>query len=153
MLIISGRRISANVTSVTVATPPTKMRDASSTPRMDPNRKLFNGTADPAADRIKIPMANAIRYSEARLASLRRIVLRAKYAVRTATPTPAIRPPNSRDMTDKPAVTNPMTTPGVMACAMASPASERRRNTRKAPTGATEADKIVVTTKARRINA
>ena len=153
MLIIKGRKISANVIRVTVATPLTKIIDASSTPRIDPKRKLLSGTADPAAERIKIPMAKAIRYSEARLASLRKIVLRAKYAVRTATPKPAIRTPNNRDITDKPAVTKPMTTPGVMACAIASPASDRRRKTKNAPTGATEADRIVVTTNARRMNA
>ena len=58
---IKGRRISANVTRVTVATPPTKIIDASSTPRIDPKRKLLSGTAEPAAERMKIPTAKAIR--------------------------------------------------------------------------------------------
>jgi len=58
---INGRRIKAKVTRVTVATPPTKIIDASSTPRIDPKRKLLRGTAEPAAERIKIPMAKAIR--------------------------------------------------------------------------------------------
>ena len=61
VLMINGRRINAKVTRVTVATPPTKIIDASSTPRIDPKRKLLRGTAEPAAERIKIPMAKAIR--------------------------------------------------------------------------------------------
>ena len=58
---INGRRINAKVNRVTVATPPTKIIEASSTPRIDPKRKLLRGTAEPAAERIKIPMARAIR--------------------------------------------------------------------------------------------
>ena len=58
---IKGRKISAKVTRLTVATPPTKIIDASSTPRIDPKRKLLSGTADPAAERIKIPIAKAIK--------------------------------------------------------------------------------------------
>ena len=58
---IKGRKIRANVTRVTVATPPTKIIDGSSTPSIDPKRKLLSGTADPAAERIKIPIARAIR--------------------------------------------------------------------------------------------
>ena len=61
VLMIRGRRRKAKDTSVTVATPPTSIMDASSMPKIDPNRKLFSGTAEPAADRMKIPAAKAIR--------------------------------------------------------------------------------------------
>ena len=49
------------VNKVTVATPPTSTIVASSTPRIESKRKLLSGTADPAAERIKIPTASEIR--------------------------------------------------------------------------------------------
>ena len=61
VLVTSGRRIRAKLTSVTVAVAPIRYSVSSSIPRIEPNRKLFSGTAEPAADRIKMPSAREIR--------------------------------------------------------------------------------------------
>ena len=58
---ISGLRISAKLTNVIVAVVPISRRLSSSMPRIEPNRKLFSGTAEPAADRMKMPRARAVR--------------------------------------------------------------------------------------------
>ena len=47
VLIINGRRSHGKETSVIVATKPSSNSDSSSSPRIEPNKKLFNGTADP----------------------------------------------------------------------------------------------------------
>jgi len=61
VLTISGRNSTANEARVTVATPPKRSIEGSSMPRIEPNRKLWRGTAEPAADRIKMPAASAMR--------------------------------------------------------------------------------------------
>ena len=58
---ISGRSSHENETRVTVATTPSSNSDSSSSPKIEPNRKLLKGTADPAADNMNIPSARAMR--------------------------------------------------------------------------------------------
>ena len=135
-----------------VAVAPIKIKVPSSIPKVEPNRKLFSGMAEPAEDKMKIPSANDIKYKEASEASSFIIVRRAKNDVQEATITPAIIPPINMETTDKPAITNAMTIPGTMACAMASPASDKRRKTKKAPIGEIDRLRIEVATKALCIN-
>ena len=80
------------------------------------------------------------------------IVRRAKNEVQKATMTPAIIPPINIDKTDNPATTKAITIPGTIACAIASPARDKRRKTRNAPIGAMDKLKTDVATKARCMN-
>ena len=79
------------------------------------------------------------------------IVVRESTADNIATAMPATSPPTRSDVTERPVKTKAITMPGVMACAIASPASDSLRRTRNAPIGAIETDKTVVAAKARRI--
>ena len=58
---IRGRNKKAKVNKVIVAVAPIKINVSSSIPKVEPNRKLFKGIAEPAEDKMKIPRANEIR--------------------------------------------------------------------------------------------
>ena len=70
----------------------------------------------------------------------------------SATTTPATMPPINIETTERPDITKAITIPGTIACAIASPARERRLNTKNAPTGAMDKLSTAVAINARTIN-